>query len=130
MLWALRWRGCRACRTTEGEVPITPEHILSSMLAAKFALITGMERECRPVARQKFDSSYVPIPPNRHGQPGEYRKIESTWAKQMEISFAVQVGAHDDVIHGKAGDWLTQYGPGDYGVVAAEIFRKKYEPCL
>lgn len=106
--------------TREGEVGYLPGD----------ALITGVEGECWPVARQKFDSSYVPIPPNRHGQPGEYRNTVVIWAKQMEKPFAVRVGAHGDVIHGKAGDWLTQYGPGALGVVAAEIFRKSYEPCL
>ncbi len=106
--------------TREGEVRYLPGD----------ALITGVEGECWPVTRQKFDSSYVPIPPSQHGQPGAYRNTVVIWAKQMEKPFAVRVGAHGDVIHGKAGDWLTQYGPGALGVVAAEIFRKTYEPCL
>jgi PGDYG protein len=41
----------------------------------------------------------------------------------------VQVGEQRDPLRGEAGDWLLQYGPGDYGVVASSVFEKTYEPA-
>lgn len=67
--------------TREGDVRYSPGD----------ALITGVEGECWPEARQKFDSSYVPILPNRHGQPGECRNMETTCTNQMKKPFEVRV---------------------------------------
>ena len=33
----------------------------------------------------------------------------------------------NDLLQGEPGDYLVQYGPGDYGVVGREIFGKTYE---
>jgi hypothetical protein len=31
------------------------------------------------------------------------------------------------LLQGEAGDYLVQYGPGDYGAVGREIFGKTYK---
>ena len=33
----------------------------------------------------------------------------------------------DDLLRGEGGDYLVQYGPGDYGVVGREIFGRTYK---
>jgi len=37
------------------------------------------------------------------------------------------VGHADDLLKGRAGDWLVQYGRDDYGIVASDLFAQSYE---
>ena len=95
--------------------------------AAGDALITGSTGDRWSVSRDRFDAKYAPIPPLAHGQDGAYRNHPlPVYAKQMPETFAVQRAAGSDVIHGNPGDWLMQYGPGDYGIVANEKFQNVY----
>jgi hypothetical protein len=91
------------------------------------ALITGSTQDQWSVSRDRFDAKYVPVAPLTHGHDGAYRNIPiPVFAKQMPQDFSVQRAAGSDLIHGKAGDWLMQYAPGDYGIVENAKFMKVY----
>ena len=91
------------------------------------ALITGSTGDHWSVTRDRFDAKYVPVSPLQHGQDGEYCNIPlPVLAKQMQQDFSVARAQGSDVIHGKAGDWLMQYAPGDYGIVEQAKFAKVY----
>lgn len=91
------------------------------------ALITGSTGDRWSVSRDRFDAKYIPVPPLMHGQDGSYKnKAVPILAKQIHEPFSVQRSTGGDVIHGKSGDWLMQYGPGDYGIVAGAKFAKVY----
>ena len=34
-----------------------------------------------------------------------------------------------DYLSGMTGDWLLQYGPGEFGIVAPAIFSRTYRDC-
>ena len=53
-------------------------------------------------------------------------KSKVVYAKQMREPFYVKVSWNDSALVGKAGDYLLEYGIGDYGVVSKEIFQKTY----
>jgi PGDYG protein len=91
------------------------------------ALITGSTGDRWSVSRDRFDAKYLPHPPLQHGHDGDYRnKPIPVYAKQMHAAFSLERTAGGDVIHGKAGDWVMQYAPGDYGIVENAKFAKVY----
>ncbi|MBU1360997.1 MAG: PGDYG domain-containing protein [Gammaproteobacteria bacterium] len=80
-----------------------------------------------PVVRARFEASYKPVPPTRQGEPGRYAaRPLGALARRMDRAFSVRVGRSGDVLRGAAGDWLLQYGAGDYGVVDAGAFERTY----
>lgn len=91
------------------------------------AILTGVEGEHWPVRLPVFLASYSPaaaLP----GQPGTYfKKPMDVLALQLTEELVVVVGWQDDLLHGNPGDWLLQYGPGDYGIVTPLIFAQTYE---
>jgi len=92
------------------------------------ALLTGIAGERWPIGRVRFDAAYEPIPPTVAGSPGRYRRRPLVvWARCMARPFRVRVGWAGDALHGRPGDWLLQYGPGDYGIVAAALFAQTYD---
>jgi hypothetical protein len=91
------------------------------------ALVTGSTGDRWCVSRDRFDAKYRPESPTRSGQPGLYRNLPAPIrAKQMPAAFSVARSAGGDVLRGAAGDWLVQYAPGDYGVVAHARFDRVY----
>lgn len=91
------------------------------------ALITGSTGDEWSVTRDRFDAKYTPVAPLQHGQDGSYRNIPMPiLAKQIHQDFSVERSSGGDIIHGKAGDWLMQYAPGDHGIVQAAKFQKVY----
>lgn len=88
------------------------------------ALLTGAAGDRWPVERAKFDVAYAPAP----GLNGIYRKrpIE-VLAMRLRQATTVRVGPAGDLLQGRPGDWLVQYGPDDHGIVGAEIFVATYE---
>jgi hypothetical protein len=91
------------------------------------ALVTGSTGGRWSVSRSRFDAKYEAVPPLLHGQNGAYRsKRIPVLAKQMQEPFAIARTSGGDVIRGKAGDWLMQYAPGDYGIVEDAKFQKVY----
>lgn len=92
------------------------------------ALITGSTGDRWSVTRDRFVAKYTPLSPTRHGENGRYANIpKPVLAQQMLQSFSIERQAGGDIIHGKAGDWLLQYAPGDYGIVEAAKFAKVYK---
>ena len=95
--------------------------------AAGDALISGATGERWSVTRDRFDAKYVAQAPTVPGSDGAYRaKAVPVLAKQMREPFTLARSAGGDVLSGGAGDWVLQYAPGDYGVVAQARFARVY----
>ncbi len=91
------------------------------------ALITGSTGDHWSVSRDRFDAKYDALPGTHHGSDGPYtNKRMPILAVQQATDFSVEREAGGDVIHGRAGDWLMQYAPGDHGIVQQEKFAKVY----
>jgi PGDYG protein len=91
------------------------------------ALITGTTGDRWCVSRDRFDAKYAAEQPTQFGQPGSYRNRPlPVRARCMDLPFCVRRSAGGDVLHGKAGDWLVQYAPGDHGIVAQDRFASVY----
>lgn len=94
------------------------------------ALLTGTRGERWPVERERFLSTYHPIPPTHAGEPGAYAKRPHTvLALQLAQPLAVPVASSAGVLQARASDWLLQYAPDEYGVVSNEVFLEIYERC-
>ena len=93
------------------------------------ALITGSTGDRWSVSRARFDARYTPVAPGMEGRDGLYvNRPIPVLARRMTASFTMARSAGGDVLRGKAGDWVLQYAPGDYGVVEQERFAKVYRP--
>ena len=91
------------------------------------ALITGATGSCWSVARERFNNKYAPLAPTRFGEDGRYmaRPIP-VLAKQITEPFTALRSAGGDRLQGNAGDWLLQYGQGDFGVADKHRFIAVY----
>ena len=85
------------------------------------AIMTGTKGENWPIPRDKFRQTYDIV-----GDGLAAKKNIPVSAQQMDTPFNVKVSWSDDLLRGKPGDFLVQYGPGDYGVVEKEIFKQTY----
>jgi len=95
--------------------------------AAGDAIVSGATGERWSVSRDRFDTKYVAQAPTVAGKDGAYRaKPVPVLAKQMSEPFTLARSAGGDVLSGNAGDWVLQYAPGDYGVVAQARFARVY----
>ena len=93
------------------------------------ALITGSTGDRWSVSRDRFDAKYLPVAPVVAGEDGRYRsRPVPVLAKQMAAAFTLARSSGGDMLQGLAQDWVLQYGPGDFGVVQNERFRKVYRP--
>ena len=86
------------------------------------AIMTGTEGENWPIPAEKFTETYDILKPGFAA-----KKNIPVFAKELAEPFQVKVSWSEALLQGEAGDYLVQYGPGDYGVVGAEIFRKTYK---
>lgn len=127
-----------ARRARKRPLPVTVEFAASAGMVqtlegpvryrAGDALLTGIAGECWPIGRAKFDAAYEPVPPTVAGTAGAYRRRPLVVrARRMGAPFSVRVGHADDLLQGRAGDWLVQYGRNDYGIVASDLFAQTYE---
>jgi len=92
------------------------------------ALITGCTGDRWSVDRHRFDAKYQAVPPTIDGQDGAYTARQvPVLAKQISEPFTAARSAGRDVLRGDAGDWLMQYGPGDYGVCGKSRFERVYK---
>jgi len=92
------------------------------------ALVTGTEGERWPVSRARFEASYEPVAPLRMGKPGRYRKRAlSVWARMVRTELDLELDEGRGSLRARPGDWLVQYGKGDFGVISASIFAQTYE---
>jgi hypothetical protein len=69
-----------------------------------------------------FKRTYTIDPGGKTATPVPQRR----YAVQMREPFRVKPSWSNVPLHGKAGDFLVQYGPGDYGAVDADEFKKTY----
>lgn len=91
------------------------------------ALITGSNGDTWCVSRDRFNPKYFPEGGHQHGADGAYRNFpKPILAKQIQHDFSLARSVGGDILHGKAGDWLVQYAPGDHGLVDALRFAKVY----
>ena len=93
------------------------------------ALITGSTGSRWSVSRERFEAKYEPVAPLKAGDDGRYAaRPVPVLAKQIPEPFTALRSAGGDRLTGRAGDWLMQYAPGDYGVCEqarfAAIYRK------
>jgi len=116
-------------RVVFAETPGTMDTLEGSVHYEKgAALLTGTKGERWPVERAKFEASHEAAEGQATGSPGLYRrKPLVVRARQLGCTTRVKAGYADDELLGKPGDWLVQYGPDDFGIVAAEIFPVMYE---
>jgi hypothetical protein len=92
------------------------------------ALLRGGEDDTWPVAFEHFKEVYVPIGNTVLGEDGNYsKKALPTFALQVEEPFVVELSDEKGLLQGTTNDWLLQYAPNNYGVVAQEIFEMTYE---
>ncbi len=95
--------------------------------AAGDALLTGSTGDRWCVSRDRFDAKYRPESGVQAGETGRYRNVpQRIRGKRMAVAFSIARSAGGDVLRGAAGDWLVQYAPGDYGVVARMRFEAVY----
>lgn len=86
------------------------------------AVLTGTRGECWPVAREKFETSY-----DFDETTGVCsKKPVVVQVEQMNAAFEVSVSWSGQPLRGNAGDYKVAYGPGDFGVVARDIFDETY----
>lgn len=91
------------------------------------AVITGSTGDRWSVSRDRFEAKYEPVHPTTDGQDGRYRgRPVPVLAKQMAEPFTAARSAGGDMLRGKAGDWLLQYAPGDFGVSENGRFTQVY----
>lgn len=91
------------------------------------ALVTGSNGDLWSVSRARFDARYEPAAGQAHGEDGPYRnKPLPVLARQVSVPFTLRRSAGGDLLRGKAGDWLLQYAPGDFGIVDQEKFARVY----
>jgi len=92
------------------------------------ALITGSTGDRWCVSRARFDLKYEAQAPTQHGQSGSYQnKPIPVLVRQVDQPFTLARSAGGDVLKGAAGDWVLQYAPGDYGVIADARFQRVYQ---
>lgn len=92
------------------------------------AIITGCTGDRWSVDRHRFDAKYQAVAPTVDGQDGAYTaKPVPVLAKQIHEAFTAARSAGRDVLKGEAGDWLMQYGPGDFGVCGKSRFERVYK---
>ena len=93
------------------------------------ALITGSTGSRWSVSRERFEAKYAALAPTQQGEDGSYQsRPVPVLARQVTEPFTAERSAGGDLLHGASGDWLLQYGPGDFGVAEqrrfAAIYRK------
>lgn len=85
------------------------------------AIMTGTKGERWPIKREDFLRTYTLTGTNQcYKKPIEVRAIK------LNFPFKVKVAWSKSMLTGKPGDILVQYGPGDFGIVSAEIFAETY----
>jgi hypothetical protein len=100
--------------TKEGEQPFK----------AGDAIMTGTQGEKWPIPANNFKETYEVV----DAAKGLYAKKNiEVLAVQMNQGFTVNVSWSEKPLVGKAGDWLVQYGKGDFGIVDRQIFKETYD---
>ena len=92
------------------------------------ALVTGPSGERWPIQAERFAKSYLPVEDSTADATHRFvKRAQVVLALRMSAPFGIRTPGASDPLTGKSGDWLVQYGPGEHGVVDAEIFARTYE---
>jgi len=93
------------------------------------AIVRGVQGERWPLGADRFRTLYEPMPGTTLGQNGTYRKKPiRVYAKRIVAGpFSVRVGAGQQPISGRPGDWLIEYSPVKRSAISDEVFRLSYE---
>ena len=92
------------------------------------ALITGSTGTRWSVARSRFDEKYAALAPTATNTGGRYKaRPIPVLARQIGEPFTARRTAGGDMLRGNTGDWLLQYGPGDFGVANHARFTQVYQ---
>ncbi len=106
------------CQTLEGEVRYD----------AGDALLTGTRGETWPVGRPRFDSTYEASASTPPGADGIYRKRPLLIkGRRLAETTTVHLSNGRGSLTGNPGDWLVQYGEGDFAIVSSDIFAETYD---
>jgi hypothetical protein len=106
------------CETLEGPVHYD----------AGDAIVVGARGERWPVKRETFAKTYEPIEPITPMKDGMYRKIAGeVLALRLKEAECIELPGSRGVLAGRPGDWVLDYGRGDMGVVAADVFAATYK---
>ncbi len=92
------------------------------------AIVTGTAGEHWRVSRAHFARKYHPVSPTVGGESGRYASLPyEVMAMPMMQPFDVLLADGESCLHGRAGDWLVDYGDGSLGIVSPAIFTTTYE---
>lgn len=92
------------------------------------ALMTGIAGERWPIPRDRFSATYVPVPPVRMGEEGEYLKRPITVSARQATSHEhIPLDGGKSELSAQPGDWVVTDQNGNRWVVADEIFNETYE---
>jgi len=105
------------CHTLEGDVRYD----------AGDAIVEARAGDRWPVRREVFRERYEPVPPASAMRDGRYRKRSvNVLARQLQDTTIVTLPGGRGELTGKPGDWLVEYGPDDFAIVARDIFAATY----
>ncbi|MBI5898230.1 MAG: hypothetical protein HZB40_03275 [Rhodocyclales bacterium] len=91
------------------------------------ALITGFTGTRWSVARERFEAKYRAVAQTPMDEDGPYAaRPVPVLGRQIHEALSAERSTGGDRLHGQPGDWLLQYGPGDYGVAGQERFARIY----
>ncbi len=92
------------------------------------AVLTGIAGERWRVSRKHFSNKYRPAAATHAGEPGAYLSLRNRiLALRMSEPFEVLLADGVSRLHGRAGDWLVDYGDGSLGIISDPIFQVTYE---
>jgi hypothetical protein len=110
----------------DGGTMSTPEGPVA--FEAGDAILTGVRDERWPIARERFEASYVAVPPTCMGDPGSYRKLPLVvQARRVDVETEVAMVGAQGVLRARLGDWIVSAPDGEHWVVEASIFADTYE---
>lgn len=89
------------------------------------ALVTGVEGERWPIARDDFERTYEAIPPTRMAEDGTYTKRHVP-VQALRVTEATLLLSGAAELRAAPGDWVVTDTHGKRWVVADSIFQKTY----
>ena len=87
------------------------------------AVMTGTRGEHWPIARETFEATYDFDMDTSLAS----KRPMAVDVEEMDEPFSVRTKWSGQMLEGKPGDFKVTYGPGDYGIVARDIFFENYE---
>lgn len=92
------------------------------------AIVSGVQGEKWPVPAQTFAARYQAVFPTRDGESGQYQACRNmVRALQITAPRTIRLADGRGSLTGNVGDWLVQYGVGDYAFVDNDIFAQTYQ---